>query len=298
MRVLKKSEKWLIALGAIAVVALAVLLFVQLNQKGWMQLEDYPVVDGSTANLPLMAEVMSQVCGIPLEKAEELTTCTTTPSAWLRLASGGADILLVYEAADVTKEELARTGVKLEIEPIGRDALVFINNKDNPVHNLTAQQLIDIYTGKITNWQGVGGKDLDIVAYQRSEESGSQALFRKLLMKGIAPMQAPTELKQMAMGGLIDALASYNNSANALGYSVFYYASYMYAQPGLQFLSVNGVAPSNKTIADGSYPFLNDYYVVIRADEPKDSPARKLQQWILSSAGKAALEKAGYIAIK
>ncbi len=93
-------------------------------------METYPIMDGSTANLPLMAEVMSRTCDIPLEKAQELTSCTTTPTAWTRLANGEADILLVYEAADVTKKELEAIGTELEITPVGRDALVFINNKD------------------------------------------------------------------------------------------------------------------------------------------------------------------------
>jgi len=99
------------------------------------------------------------------------------------------------------------------------------------------------------------------------------------------------------MGGLIDALASYNNSANALGYSVFYYASYMYSKPGLQFISVDGVAPSDESIAAATYPFLHEYYVVIRADESENSPARKLRDWIISDKGFAAMEKTGYIAI-
>ncbi len=259
--------------------------------------DDFPIMDGSTANLPLMAQVMADTCGVTLEEAQELVSCTTTPNAWLRLAQGDADILLVYEAADVTKKQLEGIGTALEITPIGRDALVFINNSDNPVKSLTEQQLLDIYTGTITNWKEVGGEDKEIVAYQRSEDSGSQSLFMKLLMKEITPMAAPTELKPTEMGMLIDQLASYNNSANALGYSVFYYASYMYQQPGLKFLAVNDVEPSNETIADGSYPFLNEYYVVIRADEPADSPARKLQEWILSEDGRKAIETAGYIAV-
>jgi len=94
---------------------------------------------------------------------------------------------------------------------------------------------------------------------------------------------------------LIDELARYNNEGNALGYSVFYYANYMYQQPGLRMIAVDGVQPSDETIADGSYPLLNEYYVVIRADEPEDSPARLLRDWILSDEGSAAIVKAGYI---
>lgn len=267
------------------------------DQTAMFTVENYPVMDGSTANLPLMAEVMSRTCGITREQAEELTSCTTTPTAWARLANGESDILLVYEAADVTKKELEAIGTELEITPIGRDALVFINNKDNPVTDLSTQQLLDIYTGKITNWKEVGGNDVAIVPYQRVESSGSQSLFKKLLMKDVEPMEAPVELKPSAMGELIDELANYNNTANALGYSVFYYASYMYTQPGLQFISVDGVMPSDETIADGSYPYTNDFFVAIRADEAADSPTRQLRDWILSDDGVQALKDAGYIPV-
>ncbi len=263
-----------------------------------LAVEDYPVMDGSTSNLPMMAEVMSEVCGISLEEAENLTGCSKTSNAWYNITNGMADILLVYEAAEETKAGVETSGVELEITPLGRDALVFINNEKNPVNNLSQQQLVDIYTGRITNWKEVGGEDQDIIAYQRKETSGSQSLFLKLLMQGQQPMEAPQELKPSAMDMLIDELARYNNEGNALGYSVFYYASYMYQQPGLKMLAVDGVMPSDTTIVDGSYPLLNEYYVVIRANEPSDSPARQLRDWLLSEEGKAAIEKAGYIPVQ
>ena len=262
-----------------------------------LSLEEYPIMDGSTANLPMMAEIMSQVCGISLEEAEDLTVCAKTPQAWENIVNGTADILLVYEAAEDTIAILEASGVELEITSVGRDALVFINNEKNPVDNLTQQQLIDIYTGKITSWNEVGGDNLKIVAYQRVETSGSQSLFKKLLMKNIEPVDAPREYRPSEMGELIDELASYNNEGSALGYSVFYYASYMYQQPGLKMIAVDGVNPSDETIANGSYPLLNDYYVVIRADEAEDSSARLLRDWILSDEGSAAIIKAGYIPV-
>ena len=260
-----------------------------------LSLDEYPRMDGSTANLPMMAEIMSRVCDITLEEAEELTSCTKTSNAWSNIANGNADILLVYEAAEDTKAYLDTVGTELEITPLGRDALVFINNEQNPVENLTQQQLIDIYTGNVTNWNEVGGEDLEIIPYQRVATSGSQSLFMKLLMKDIIPMDAPMELRPAEMGMLIDELARYNNEGNALGYSVFYYASYMYQQPGLKMIAVDGVQPSDETIADGSYPLLNEYYLVIRADEPEDSPTRQLRNWILTDEGRAAIIEAGYI---
>lgn len=260
-----------------------------------LTLENYPKMDGSTANLPLMAEVLSRTTGISREEAETLTDCDMTPQSWLNLANGDSDILLVYEAAEKTKDELAEIGTELEIDAIGNDALVFIVNEDNPVDSLTTEQIRDIYTGRITNWKEVGGDDLEIVPFQRSETSGSQSLFMKLIMNEEDPMEAPTELAPGLMGELIDSLAEYNNSANAIGYSVFYYASYMYTQPGLKFIKVDGVLPTDESIADESYPHLNPYFVAIRAEEEEGSPARVLRDWILSDEGTEAIKAAGYI---
>jgi phosphate transport system substrate-binding protein len=260
-----------------------------------LTLDEYPRVDGSTANLPMMVKIMQETTGISEEEAEQLTSASKTAAAWSALASGYSDLLLVYEAPEVTKEELADIGTELDVTPIGRDALVFIVNEDNPIESLTTDQLIGIYTGEITNWSEVGGADLPIVAFQRPETSGSQSLFMKLLMQDAEPIDAPTEFRPTEMGMLIEELASYNNSADAIGYSVYYYASYMYQQPGLKFVAVDGVLPSDETIADGSYPLLNEYYLAIRADEEADSPTMKLHDWILSDSGKQAMRDAGYI---
>lgn len=261
----------------------------------WMSVEDFPRMDGSTANLPLMAAVLSAVTGMDSETAENTVNCTTTPTAWTQLANGYTDLLLVYEAAEDTQAALDDIGTELEITPIGLDALVFIVNEQNPVQSVTQDQLRQIYTGQITNWKDLGGQDLAIQAFQRDPTSGSQSLFRKLLMPDQEPMDAPTEFIPSEMGGLIEQLAGYNNEGSAIGYSVFYYASYMYAKPGLRFLAVDGVTPSDETIADQTYPLLNPFYVVIRADEPADSPARQVRDWLLSEAGTQVISDAGYI---
>ncbi len=257
--------------------------------------EEYPLVDGSTANLPLMAAVLSRVTGMEQSDAEAHTACTTTPGAYESLVNGTADLLLVYEAAEETKEMIENSGVGLDLIPIGRDALVFIVNESNSVEGLTISQLTDIYTGKTANWKSLGGADSEIAAFQRSSDSGSQALFMKLLMKGKTPMQAPMEFYPTEMGELIEDLAEYNGSGNAIGYSVYYYANYMYSKPGLKFLAINGVAPSDESIASGEYPFINEFYAVVRSDEPADSPARQIAQWLATPDGKALITDAGYV---
>lgn len=261
-----------------------------------MSLEEYPTVDGSTATMPLMAAVLQKVCGIDAEQAESYVYASKTSQSWIALSNGGADLLLVYEAPESTKEQLAQ-GPELEVTAIGRDALVFIVNEQNPVESLTQDQLRDIYTGTVTNWAELGGNDQSIVAFQRDETSGSQTLFEKLLVgdRELTLTDPPTELRPGMMGALVDGLASYNNEGNAIGYSVYYYISEMYAQPGLKLIGVDGVQPEYDTIADSSYPLCNEFYVAIRADEPEDSPTRQLYNWICSEEGKQTLIDAGYV---
>ena len=259
--------------------------------------DEFPVTDGSTACIPLIAQIMADTTGMDLEEAQSIISVSTTAYAWESFGLYNTDtkMLVVYEAPDSVKEELEAANVQLEQKPIGVDALVFIVNEDNPVTDLTQQQLRDIYAGKITNWKDVGGQDLDIVAFQRRSDSGSQTLFQKLLIQGGELMDPPTELAPTAMGELVDSLAAYNNSANAIGFSVYYYIDQMYSQPGLRLLSVDGVMPSNDTLADGSYPLCNDFYAVIRPDAAADSPERQLYDWLDTEAGQACIKKAGYV---
>ena len=254
--------------------------------------EEFPPLDGSTACIPLMAQMLADTTGMDLEEARSSITVSTTAYAWenFGLYDTTTRMLVVYEAPDYVKEELQEANVQLEQKPIGVDALVFIVNEDNPVQALTRQQLRDIYAGKITNWKDVGGKDQAIVAFQRGEDSGSQTLFKKLLIQGGELMTPPS-----AMGELVDSIADYNNSANAIGFSVYYYIDQMYSKPGLRLLAVDGVTPSNDTLADGSYPLCNDFYAVIHPDAAADSPERRLYDWLDTTDGIACIQKAGYV---
>ena len=248
--------------------------------------DEFPVTDGSTACIPLIAQIMADTTGMELEAAQSAVTTNTTAWAWRNLGlygdtENGTRLIIAYEAPESVKEELKADGAPLDQKAIGRDALVFIVNEDNPVQSLTRQQLRDIYAGKITNWKDVGGEDADIVAFQRREDSGSQTLFQKLLIQG---------------GELVDDIAEYNNAANAIGFSVYYYISEMYSKPGLRLLAVDDVTPSADTIADESYPLCNEFYAAVRQDSGPDTPERKVYDWLSTNAGRACIQKSGYVA--
>ena len=272
--------------------------------KPLLSVDEFPVTDGSTACIPLIAQIMADTTGMDLETAQSAVTTNTTAWAWRNLSLYGDNdgiatkLIIAYEAPESVQEEIAAEGDPLDQKAIGRDALVFIVNENNPIQSLTQQQLRDIYAGKITNWKEVGGEDAAIVAFQRREDSGSQTLFQKLLIQGGELMDAPTELAPAMMGELVDDIAEYNNSANAIGFSVYYYISEMYSKPGLRLLAVDDVTPSNETIADQSYPLCNEFYAAIRQDSGPDTPERKVYDWLSTEAGRACIERSGYVAVQ
>lgn len=260
--------------------------------------EEFPGVDGSTACVPLIAQIIADTTGTPLLEAQSAVNVSTTAYAWENMGvydSEAIQLLIVYEAPDYVKEEIADAGIQLDQKAIGRDALVFIVNQDNPVKSLTLDQLRGIYAGRIVNWKEVGGADAPIVAFQRSEDSGSQTLFCNLLIGDGELMAAPTELAPASMGGLVDSIASYNNSANAIGFSVYYYIDQMYSQPGLRLLAVEDVTPSSDTIASQEYPLCNDFYAVVRSSDTAGTPQRQVYDWLSTDEGVQCIKKAGYV---
>ena len=258
-----------------------------------MTLEEYPLVDGSLACIPLMEALIQAVTGCDQAAAEEsLADFTNTNPSYEALTEGKADLILSYEASGETKEKLNDLE-GLDLTPVGKDALVFIVNSGNPVDDLTTEQIHDIYTGKIRNWSEVGGNDAEIKAFQRRENSGSQTLMRLLLM-GDEEIPEKQMITIGTMEGLIDTVMSYDNSANAIGFSVYYYASEMEAREGMKFISVNDVAPSNDTIRSGEYTLSNPFYVGI-TEEPSEN-AKILRDWLISEEGQRFVEDCGYVA--
>ena len=101
----------------------------------FLTVEDFPALDGSTACIPLMAQMLADTTGMDLEEAQSIISVSTTAYAWESFGLYNTDtkMLVVYEAPDSVKEELEAANVQLEQKPIGVDALVFIVNEDNPV---------------------------------------------------------------------------------------------------------------------------------------------------------------------
>ncbi|MCR5648721.1 MAG: substrate-binding domain-containing protein [Oscillospiraceae bacterium] len=260
--------------------------------------ENFPRLNGSTAMVPLGQAIASVMLGETREQVADLTNFSRTTQSYRELMWGQADLLISGAPPQGIYDEKEENGFEWDISLFAVDGLVFVVNESNPVDNLTTEQIQGIYSGKITNWKEVGGDDVEIVPFQRNEEAGSQTAMKKLVMGDIPLMEAPAEYVSGAMGDLVKVVASYNDSAAAIGYTVYYYAHDMKMADGLKIIAVDGVQPSAETIRSREYPFINDSYVVIKAGLPDDDPAKILYDWILSDEGQRLVAHEGYVSIR
>ena len=258
--------------------------------------ENLPRLDGSTSTAPLAQSMCAVLLGESREDVSDLVQFSRTTQSYRNLMEGKADLLLAAEPAPEVLSEL-KEGDRWLLTPFATDALVFVVNQDNPVDSLTVDEIQKIYTGEITNWSQVGGRDLDIVAFQRNPEAGSQTMFEKLVMDGREIMDPPETWVSDSMLGLLEGVRSYDNSPAAIGYTVYYYAHDMEMAQGLKVLKVDGVEPSPESIREGEYPFLNPYYVAIAKDAPQNSPTRILYDWVLGPGGQRLAELEGYVPV-
>jgi phosphate transport system substrate-binding protein len=261
-------------------------------------LESYPRVDGSTVTIPLAEALMAKLTGKTVDEVRPYILHSKTHQAYLNLIEGTKDLILVTSPSEGELAYAAEKGVELEVVPVTSEAFVFLVHKDNPVESLTLAQIQDIYTGKITNWSQVGGDDVAIRAFQRPVNSGSQTGFLDLVMDGKTPMDPPMEWITAEMGQLIEAVASYDQSPDAIGYSYYYFVTDMWGNPNVRLLTVNGVYPEPATITNRTYPIKTAYYAVFRKDEPQNSAVRKVVDYVLSVAGQALVEESGYVKVR
>lgn len=262
-----------------------------------LTMDEYPSVDGSTVTIPLSEAVAATLTNQTIEEVRPYILHNKTHQAYLNLIDKKVDLIFVTGPSAEELELAKEADIELEIIPIVSEGFVFLTHADNPVKNITSQNLKDIYSGKITNWSELGGDDVAIIPYQRPVNSGSQTGFIDMVMQGETPMEAPEEQIIAEMGMLIDAVATYKNTSAALGYSYYYFVVDMWGNENVKLLEVDGVYPDNASISSGDYPYTTAYYAVMRNDMPVDSSARKVVDFILSEDGQALMEENGYVKI-
>ena len=256
------------------------------SEDGAKKLEgDIPVIDGAAALLPVYAGFVQSI--YPEDSvifngedydAKSAMHYTNTRGAYKDIVDGNADIIICAQPSDEQLAYAKEKGVELELVPIGSDAFVFIVNANNPVSDITIDQIKGIYSGKITNWRELGGKNVPIAAMRRNKNSGSQTALEKIM--GDTPIKP-------------DYTALFGSP---IGFSFRYYVTGMLAEGGVKILTINGVAPTTETIAYGTYPISGNLYAVYRKGETNEN-VYKAVDFMLSPEGQKIVEKSGYIPI-
>ena len=287
---------------------------VRLQEESSLKFENPTLrLDGATALYPIYSAFVQAVYPegkydiydyeFDEEEGYGQVACTGTIDAYQRLIEGKTDIIF---CAAPSKDQLARAeaaGVQLHLTPIGREAFVFFVNSENPVTGLTVEEIQGIYTGQITNWKELGGKNQKIRPYQRAEDSGSQSALLRL-MEGLPLMEPEREDRLGGMGEIINEVASYRNHKNAIGFSFRFYSTEMVENEQIRLLALNGVEPTKETIRSGEYPISSNFFAITAspigesAPEEQNEELRAFINWILSEQGQWIIEQTGYVGVR
>ncbi|MDR1329006.1 MAG: substrate-binding domain-containing protein [Oscillospiraceae bacterium] len=254
-----------------------------------VSLPEYPVIDGSTSTA-----LMDTAIRAYLTDEHFSVTHSRTYDALERLVPGNdapADVLLAVKYYDEALQDAKDRGADLVVTPIAKEGFIFVLHKDSPVNSLTQQQLRDIYSGKITNWKDVGGRDEEIIPYIRNLNSGSQTAMADF-MDGEPIIGEEDNI----FAGMLLLLTQVENAGSpGIGYNIYSWSILQNLDAmDLKTVAVDGVKPDNKTLADGSYPLMVYTYSYYNADNAK---GKALTDWLLTAEGQSVIASAGYVGI-
>ncbi|MBR3613854.1 MAG: substrate-binding domain-containing protein [Clostridia bacterium] len=271
---------------------------VKLQEESTLKLtEELPILDGAAACFPMYSAFINAIYpnNVQLDRSG-VFQYNNTVDGYKLLAEKETDIFFGGYPSEEQRQKAIEEGTEFEYTEIGKEAFVFFVHKDNPVSNLTTEQIKGIYSGKITNWKDVGGKDEKIIAFQRNPGSGSQSMLIRFM--GNTPiMEAPKEQVNDFMSGIIEQVSHYKNTSSSIGFSFRYYLEGIIKNPNVKTISVDGIEPNKENIRDESYPITASVYAVTYKNNDNDNVTRLLE-WILSEQGQEIVEKTGYVRIK
>ena len=234
-------------------------------------------IAGGTAHIPVMKKAARQIMG-------------HNPSIRITIAGGGSGVGVQQVAKGLVDIGNSGRALKNKEMGLGLDSFAFaidgvavIIHPDNRVDNLSQQQIIDIYQGKVTNWHEVGGQDRQIHLFSRDEASGTRSVFSKKLLKGA---QLAENANIVPSNGAMKTAIS--QDVGAIGYSSVGYIDEMVKAP-----TYNQIKPSQAACASGEYPVVRRLYM-----NTKGVPSGLTQafiNYIYSPEGAQHIQASGYI---
>ena len=235
--------------------------------------------EGSTS----MADVMSIFTEVFKEMNDGVTvnySGTGSGAGIEAVLAGTCDIGLSSRA--LTDDEKASGAVE---NIVALDGVAIVVNPENPVSDLTEEQIAQIYTGEITNWSEVGGNDAEIAVLGRESGSGTRSAFEEIL--GIEDACVYTN----EYGSTGDVIGSVAGNPNAIGY-----ASLSAVDDTVKAVPVGGVACSEATVQDGSYTIQRPFVMVTVEGTELSEAAQAFLEFAMSADAAQYIEQAGAIA--
>ena len=181
------------------------------------------------------------------------------------------------------KDEEKAGGLKETV--LAYDGIAIIVNPENPVNDLTLDQIAKLYTGEITNWKDVGGNDAEVVLVGREAASGTRDGF-----ESITGTKDKCQYRQ-ELTSTGDVITAVSQNPDAIGY-----ASLASIKDSVKALNVDGVTPSEATVKDGSYKVQRPFVLVTVEDKELTPVAQKFFDYITSPDAAAIIAKAGAVA--
>lgn len=268
-----KATRKVFALAAAALMGISALTGCSDTQTGTV------ATDGSTS----MEKVIGTL-GEAFEQQNEGITVTYNPtgsgSGIKAVQEGRCDIGLASRAL---KDEEKASGLTETV--VAYDGIAIIVNPENPVDDLSLEQIADIYTGKITNWKDVGGEDGEIVLIGREAGSGTRDGF-----ESITGTEEKCQYRQ-ELTSTGDVITTVSGNPNAIGY-----ASLASIKDTVKPLTVDGVAASEATVKDGSYVVQRPFMLITKSEGELSDAAQKFFDFALSSEVSDLISDAGAVA--
>ena len=206
---------------------------------------------------------------------------TGSGSGITAVQEGRCDIGLSSRAL---KDEETASGLKGET--VALDGIAMIVNNENPIADLSLDQIAKIYTGEITNWSEVGGNDAEIVLIGREAGSGTRDGFESIT----GTEDACQYRQELTSTG--DVITTVSQNPAAIGY-----ASLASVSDDTKTLTVDGVEPTEDTVRDGSYKIQRPFVLVTKDGEALSTQAQAFYDYAMSSEVADLIAQAGAVAI-